>query len=994
MMENKQEQMLINEQYLTVKKIGQGGFGVVWKAYDFSLRNFVAIKELLPEYTEPKFVEMFYREALIAKNIIHDNVVRVQHFWQGNNGAYYISMDYVNGNDLEHLMEKCKTSGNKLSWELIVLICGSVLRALDHANRIAKDTITNKPYGIVYRDISPGNVIISFEGGIKLSDFGIAQTADDFSFSNKKRIVTGKYGYMSPEQTRGDTDIDHRSDIFSVGVVLYEMLMGRKLFNGTPEEIKKQVLELDFDPTELYNLNVPDELVDIVAKAISRDREHRYEKAIEMFRDLRRLLKGKETEELTLDLAAFINKILQPEIAAENQLLEKVKELSLQDVKGDPAVKKINCRDFIVGETPSVYTPEEAPKPAAAAPAPAAAPAKKTEEKSFAGPLGPIEKKMDEILKAEKQAPKDANNAVVGGSAPKPAAGAGDDRPKAEEKGKTVFEEVGDWLVNKFKGYRRKVIRGGIALVIALILFVVVDAYVRITFIGKGIYSWMYPPDVVVSTYPPGARVSIRGRDGKIVLSDADSESPIELRKVPPKTYIITATKEGFKTVERIVRIDEKQNKSGDQQRIDIYFDFPVVVNSKPEGAEVYIDGNKFKAAPWKGELNAGEHTIKLKYEGFEELGSLAKEVKEGQCNIDFTRGRESEMFSGMDQRFWSYEITTVNGEKVFNITGNLYKKFDISSSPRNMVVHIQSEAQPRGNTPLNIALRAGEYKIRFMDPDGRYEETSRTVRVDKDSKREIFAALNKWVTVKVMCKEQSDKVVRSGVHITGNGINLVKEISSSHPLRLALPVGAYRISFESNGEYKPLVLKSVNIGEQNTIVGEMELATVQLKLVVKDEITEAPIENAFVWMLNKVVGTTDKAGVWESEIRPGKWPLKVVTKGYTERAMEKAFEPGQKETIVITLAPEKPAVALDTATVSGINRIASPGGKKPAAEQKPAVKAAPEAPAQDGNGADQTKVEASGGKRVIVCPNCKKEYIVTGTKKPRFCTNCGKPFR
>jgi len=98
--------LFINNQYITVRKIGVGGFGIVWQAYDFSLRNFIAIKELLPEYTEGKFVEMFYKEALIAKNIIHDNIVRVQHFWQGSNGSYYVVLDYVRGIDLENLIKK------------------------------------------------------------------------------------------------------------------------------------------------------------------------------------------------------------------------------------------------------------------------------------------------------------------------------------------------------------------------------------------------------------------------------------------------------------------------------------------------------------------------------------------------------------------------------------------------------------------------------------------------------------------------------------------------------------------------------------------------------------------------------------------------------------------------------------------------------------------------------------------------------------------------
>ena len=170
--------MLINDQYFTIKKIGQGGFGAVWRAYDFSLRNFVAVKELLPEFSDMKYVEMFYKEALIAKNLIHDNIVRVQHFWKGSNGSFYILMDFVRGSDLEHIIKRCNSLQTRLPWELSILICSSILKSLDYASRLAKDTISGKPYGIVYRDISPGNVIISFEGSVKLSDFGIAKTAE------------------------------------------------------------------------------------------------------------------------------------------------------------------------------------------------------------------------------------------------------------------------------------------------------------------------------------------------------------------------------------------------------------------------------------------------------------------------------------------------------------------------------------------------------------------------------------------------------------------------------------------------------------------------------------------------------------------------------------------------------------------------------------------------------------------------------------------------
>jgi serine/threonine-protein kinase len=106
--------LFINNRYVTVKQIGKGGFGIVWQAYDFSLKNFVAIKELLPEFSDQKFVEMFYKEALIAKNIVQDNIVRVRHFLEDSKGSYCLIMDFVNGSDLENIIKRCNQYQNSL----------------------------------------------------------------------------------------------------------------------------------------------------------------------------------------------------------------------------------------------------------------------------------------------------------------------------------------------------------------------------------------------------------------------------------------------------------------------------------------------------------------------------------------------------------------------------------------------------------------------------------------------------------------------------------------------------------------------------------------------------------------------------------------------------------------------------------------------------------------------------------------------------------------
>jgi len=1014
-------QMLINEQYLIVKKIGHGGFGIVWRAYDFSLRNYIAVKELLQEYNEPKYIEMLYKEALIAKNIIHENIVRVQHFWKGSNGTYYITMDYVTGKDLEHLIAVCNKQNIKLPWELCVLIASGVLKAIDYANRLAKDIITGKPYGLVYRDISPGNIILSFDGNVKLSDFGIAKTADEMSDGIKKRVVTGKYSYMSPEQIKGDPDVDHRSDIFSVGVVLYEMLTGTQLFKGEAQEIREQVINTKFDPALLDNMTLPFELPEIIEKALDKNKENRYEKAIEMFRDLRRLLKGKETEELTENLAGFLCRVLPEDLAAENDLGEQVKRLNMQEIKNNKAIVKINCKDFIVGETEMgpesgsseqqfVPPQSEGPEPVEPPPPPQQQNAKTVPASQPQPPQVPSQPRPQEPQQ-QPPAPKQSEKTqppvepAVRPEAPPPfpqqfPVMPPAEAPRGEEKGKTVFEEVGDWLVNKFKIYRKRLFRFSFALIISFCIFAVADTFMHITPLGKSIYSKIYPPDIVITTVPSGASVSLKTRDGKAVLSDADSSQPIELRKIQPRVYILTAVKQNYKTVERIVSIEEPGKGPGGkmQQRIDVNFEFTLAMNSVPPGAEVFVDGNKFNVTPCKGEFIAGEHTLKIQMKGFEDLGSLAKETKPGQCNIDFTRPNPDDAFSGVDKRFWEYTIQNTESGAIFNLTGHLFKNVSFTSVPSNVVVHIEGENQPRGNTPLTVPLKAGDYKVRFLDSEGKFEEGLKHITVSPDSETHFACYLNKWITVKVRSKEHHNEAFMTNLKIVGNGLKLSYSISTNKPLRLALPLGLYNFTFAGDNEYRTLILKNFNISDKSMILGELENENTLLKVTVKDDPNQKPINEAFVWIANKVAGKTNAEGVWQNEVLHGTTTVKIIAKGYIEKTLSKDLS-SSKEEINVLLAPEKRVVVSTSGPVAlpplpekfpryaPIHKVESnlpsggfiPEGKSPASQ--PAVIASSAAQAQQGTGK-------------IVCPNCGKVFDVVPGKKLRFCTNCGHPFK
>ncbi|MDR1474361.1 MAG: protein kinase [Endomicrobium sp.] len=961
--------LFINNQYVTVKQIGKGGFGLVWQAYDFSLKNFVAIKELLPEFSDQKFVEMFYKEALIAKNIIQDNIVRVRHFWKGGNGSYYLLMDFVNGSDLENIIKRCNEYKIKIPWEFSVLICINILRALDYANRIAKDPITEKFYGLVYRDISPGNILISYEGNIKLSDFGIAKTADEINFGVKQKIVTGKTSYMSPEQVKGITDIDHRSDIFSTGVVFYEMLTGKQLFSGSSDEIKSKIINKDFDINLLNDLGLPFEIVEILTRSLQRDKNARYGRSIDMYRDLRRVLKGIEDEEIILDLASFILKIMDKEHSESVHIANLVKFLDKKEIISNPSTIKVNVNDFTVG-----YISIEESNP-----------------KINQTPISetPIEPQRDQGQPEQ-----------------------------TEAKGKTVFEEVGDWFITKVTVLKDKVIKIIMSFVIATFIFLGLDIFLHITPFGKNVYSRLNPPDVIITTVPSGATVTMKTKDGDIVVENANSLSPIALRKVRPQSYIITASKKGFNTVERVVRIEEstKDNKTK-QEKIEIIFDSDLNINSVPQGAETYIDGNKYGVTPCIAHLSARAHTVKLLFPGFEELGSEAKEFIEGQCGVDFSKTEPNEIFSEVDKNYWDTELKTEKDKTAFYIKGHLFKNFSFASDPENMIIHIVGEEKPRGNTPLTIHIKAGSYKVKVLDPNGQYAEATEDITVSSDSLNILNIHMKKNISFRVTAKG-SDDFFTAKLKVEGDDFNESKDISVGKPIIIPIPSGEYKITFTAE-EFEPYVRNNVNVAKISSVNAEMIYSQIPFSIVVvslDSNGKETPVNNAFIWINSKIAGKVNSKGLWETTVHRGAViEGKVVAQKFIEQEFKLTASPNKKNINKVTLISENsPDIAsvdiseLENADVFDAQKAQSKNGsiKKNnkvsvnSSNKKQPIKniyinnhkslekeeTVSESTSKTSNNDNELKT--------VVCPYCGYVNTIPAGRKLRFCVNCGKPLR
>ncbi len=260
--------------YILIDRVAIGGMAEIFrgrKANDPSRRD-LCIKRILPHYSEDEsFINMFIDEASIAAKLQHPNIVQIYDF-DTHEGCYYIAMELINGRDLKQSLELCAQRNTQLSVEMIMIIVAALGRSLHYAH--VKE-VDGQPLNIVHRDVSPHNVLLGFNGDVKLTDFGIAKAASRIT-TTRAGTVKGKCAYMSPEQARGKT-LDGRSDIFSIGILMYEMLTGRRLFTGDSDfDILTKVLKEKIAPPSTYREGLDPEVERICMMALERDRDRRY----------------------------------------------------------------------------------------------------------------------------------------------------------------------------------------------------------------------------------------------------------------------------------------------------------------------------------------------------------------------------------------------------------------------------------------------------------------------------------------------------------------------------------------------------------------------------------------------------------------------------------------------------------------------------------------------------------------------------------------------
>jgi serine/threonine protein kinase len=304
--------------YTLIDRVAVGGMAEVWRARRRGVEGFqktVAIKRILSHLTDtPDFITMFIDEAKLAAQLSHNHIIQIYDLGKVGDD-FFIAMEFVDGKDLRSILDKARKLGRPLPIELALMIVAALARALDYAHR--KKDFENRAMGLVHRDVSPQNVLISYEGEIKLCDFGIVKAVAKAS-TTQMGALKGKLQYMSPEQAWGKS-VDGRSDIFSLGSVLFEVLTGERLFTGDSElNVLDSVRECRVrSPRDLVP-DVPEEVDQIVHRALTATPEERYQTAKELEQDIKSALDSLRLTPSQGDLATYVGQLFNPPLEFHN----------------------------------------------------------------------------------------------------------------------------------------------------------------------------------------------------------------------------------------------------------------------------------------------------------------------------------------------------------------------------------------------------------------------------------------------------------------------------------------------------------------------------------------------------------------------------------------------------------------------------------------------------------------------------------------------------
>jgi serine/threonine-protein kinase len=309
--------------YTLLNRIAVGGMAEIFLARQEGLEGFektICIKRIRPHLSsQPNFVRMFLNEAKLAAQLNHPNIVQIYDLGRISD-SYFIAMEYISGRDMSRIIPKAEKAGIPFPMIYALRIASNVCEGLYYAH--TKTDAYGNPLHVVHRDITPENILVGFNGTVKIVDFGIAKANTQIE-QTRAGEIKGKLSYMSPEQAMG-AQLDARSDIFALGSVVYEWITGYKLFTGENEmAILKSIIDGKIYPPSYFKEDVPEAVERILMKALEKDKEKRYQSAWEMQFDIDTYLASSEFTPSNIHLSNFLKQIFGDEIEREKELVLK-----------------------------------------------------------------------------------------------------------------------------------------------------------------------------------------------------------------------------------------------------------------------------------------------------------------------------------------------------------------------------------------------------------------------------------------------------------------------------------------------------------------------------------------------------------------------------------------------------------------------------------------------------------------------------------------------
>ncbi|MCG6931969.1 MAG: serine/threonine protein kinase, partial [Desulfofustis sp.] len=277
------------DKYILLDKIGSGGVAEVFRGKltrEQGFEKLLVIKKLLPEHNDDReMVDIFISEARLAALMQHDNIAAIYDFGEID-GEYFLAMEYLSGKNLHAVMARVRDHQESFTPAHALAVCSRICEGMEYAHSLRD--LQNKPLNLVHRDLTPHNIFITYDGKVKILDFGVAK-AELFDNKTREGVVKGKISYMSPERLTGEA-VDSRADIFSIGILLYEMIGKARMYQGDTAELIRKCLTADFVNLRELAPNLDRRFYAILDKALAVDVDRRYRSCAEMQADIEDLL--------------------------------------------------------------------------------------------------------------------------------------------------------------------------------------------------------------------------------------------------------------------------------------------------------------------------------------------------------------------------------------------------------------------------------------------------------------------------------------------------------------------------------------------------------------------------------------------------------------------------------------------------------------------------------------------------------------------------------